>query len=564
MPSISSNHILSRISGFGRVLLLAVGLILMIFAVPRNALAGDATSTSITLNWTAPGDDGGSGTATEYDIRYLTSPLSEENWDQAVKVADMPAPQAAGHAERVTVSGLIPETDYYFAVKTADEVPNWSTVSNIMVGRTLDEPLPPPEGISPSDQGVAENLRPYLIVGNVIDPEGDPVTYYFEVSIYSDFSTLAAQSEAIPAGAEYTSWQVSTELLDGMLYYWRARVFNGSAYGEWMTPMSFTVNIAGNNNPPGVPVAYYPANGDTATLSPLWLVWYNAADPEDDQIFYQVELYDSAGTALLLFVSGIGQGIDPFTSFTPQYQFAADVWYRWRIRAFDGGGYSSWTNPVAFYYIEQTPPEAVNDLIAATGDNIGDLILTWTVPRNAHHYQIVYSRDTLTEANRQEADIWPTPPVPLPAGEIQTFTLTGLDQAGEYWVAMVVFDEVNNASELSNIANGIAGFDFGADVDDDTDNLPTEFSLSQNYPNPFNPTTMIEYSLPSEAHVSISIFNVLGQLVAKIVDEIKPAGAYSVTWNGTDAGGNPVVSGVYTYRVWAGSDIDTRKMVLLK
>lgn len=88
---------------------------------------------------------------------------------------------------------------------------------------------------------------------------------------------------------------------------------------------------------------------------------------------------------------------------------------------------------------------------------------------------------------------------------------------------------------------------------------PDRFVLSQNYPNPFNPTTSIRYEVPVRTHVRIDVHNVLGQSVATIVDENKEAGTYYVHWN---AGGSP--SGVYYYTMHAGSQVSTRKMLLLK
>jgi chitodextrinase len=93
--------------------------------------AGDPTPNGMTLSWTAPGDDGTSGTAAQYDIRYSPSTITDENWADATQVADEPAPHAAGNAETFVVTGLSPETDYHFALKTADEKPNWSALSNV-------------------------------------------------------------------------------------------------------------------------------------------------------------------------------------------------------------------------------------------------------------------------------------------------------------------------------------------------------------------------------------------------------------------------------------------------
>ncbi|MHB1687296.1 MAG: alpha-amylase family glycosyl hydrolase [Ignavibacteriaceae bacterium] len=96
--------------------------------------------------------------------------------------------------------------------------------------------------------------------------------------------------------------------------------------------------------------------------------------------------------------------------------------------------------------------------------------------------------------------------------------------------------------------------------------IPTEFKLAQNYPNPFNPSTTISYNIPEGKNdmVKIVVYNSLGQPVKVLVDERKSAGSYSVVWDGRNDSGNHVSSGVYFYRIIAGSYTDIRRMVLLK
>jgi hypothetical protein len=91
------------------------------------------------------------------------------------------------------------------------------------------------------------------------------------------------------------------------------------------------------------------------------------------------------------------------------------------------------------------------------------------------------------------------------------------------------------------------------------DNLPQQFSLSQNYPNPFNPSTTIEFSLPRETFTTLQVYDMLGREVATLVNEMVLVGRHRVQWN---PAGMP--SGVYTYRVTAGSFVEARTMTLLK
>ncbi len=98
----------------------------------------------------------------------------------------------------------------------------------------------------------------------------------------------------------------------------------------------------------------------------------------------------------------------------------------------------------------------------------------------------------------------------------------------------------------------------------DGDELPKVYSLSQNYPNPFNPTTMIKYTLPKASFVEIVIYDVLGQEVKTLVNEVQEAGYKNVEWNGMDNGGNVISSGIYFYRMKADNFIEVKKLMVIK
>ncbi len=89
--------------------------------------------------------------------------------------------------------------------------------------------------------------------------------------------------------------------------------------------------------------------------------------------------------------------------------------------------------------------------------------------------------------------------------------------------------------------------------------VPAQYTLGQNYPNPFNPTTNIQYSVPVSGHVSIRIFNAIGQEVATLYDGIQQAGNYLATFDGSQLAG-----GVYLYRLQSGTASITKKLVLTK
>ena len=111
-------------------------------AAVANLATSSPTSSQLTLTWTAPGDDGSSGTATSYDIRYSTSTINDTNWGSATLISGEPTPTAAGTNQSMTVGGLSASTTYYFAMKTSDEVPNVSALSNVASGTTSAGTLP--------------------------------------------------------------------------------------------------------------------------------------------------------------------------------------------------------------------------------------------------------------------------------------------------------------------------------------------------------------------------------------------------------------------------------------
>ena len=144
--------------------------------------------------------------------------------------------------------------------------------------------------------------------------------------------------------------------------------------------------------------------------------------------------------------------------------------------------------------------------------------------------------------------------------EIQSYSFVDEDlQAGKYQYRLKQLD-FDGAFEYSNVIEVVI-------------NAPTKFSLEQNYPNPFNPSTRIKFTIPTsplnpspyqgegnrERFVSLKVFDVLGNEIAMLVNEEKPAGSYDVDFNASH-----LASGIYYYQLKTGSFIETKKMVLMK
>ncbi|MDD5688274.1 MAG: carbohydrate-binding protein [Elusimicrobia bacterium] len=133
------------------------------------------TSNSITLTWTAPGDNNNSSAFVSryipYDIRYSFSPITDANWNSATKVKDTITAQEKSRSEKFNILGLSPSMKYYFAIKTADDVPNWSSVSNSPNGNTKAI------GITTPYKGIPFQI-PCKIEVEDYDNGGQGVAYY--------------------------------------------------------------------------------------------------------------------------------------------------------------------------------------------------------------------------------------------------------------------------------------------------------------------------------------------------------------------------------------------------
>jgi hypothetical protein len=149
--------------------------------------------------------------------------------------------------------------------------------------------------------------------------------------------------------------------------------------------------------------------------------------------------------------------------------------------------------------------------------------------------------------------------------------LVSLEEVMDNYLGLSFVDNVellNNNSKFylySEDQNSESAKDKPSDsVKKPSTDIPQKFSISQNYPNPFNTRTLLSISLPAETHVSLVVYNIMGQKVKVLVDDFMSAGIHTITWDGTNESGQTVSSGVYFYRVVTQENVVNKKMVLIK
>lgn len=208
--------------------------------------ATDVTITSVTLTWTSPAD-AGNGSASVYDIRYSTSPITEGNFSAATPVANPPAPQPAGTSEEFTVTGLQGGTIYYFAIKSADFFGNFSAVSNVVEQATAQ---PPVIVVSPTsltaNLATAGTTTQTLTIAN-----SGAGTLYYIIDLAPGFATVQPDSGSVaPAGSEDVTVTFDASGLLAGTYEQALYIFSNDPASDTVTvPLTLVVT----NN--GVPIA---------------------------------------------------------------------------------------------------------------------------------------------------------------------------------------------------------------------------------------------------------------------------------------------------------------------
>jgi len=202
--------------------------------------------------------------------------------------------------------------------------------------------------------------------------------------------------------------------------------------------------------------------------------------------------------------------------------------------------------------------------LTATIQSENSVLLSWIpstddhTPAPAITYDLVIVRNgTHVPINKPQVPtntILTRLPEPGNISAVSEWSLTGL-QNGVYEWQLRAVDAAYVGSEIA-----YGEFSIGVTSTDNSENsLPSDYNLEQNYPNPFNPTTTIRYSIPKEGLVTLKVYNLIGEEVATLVNEINQPGNYDVTFDAAK-----LSSGVYFYRLQAGSFIEIKKFLLMK
>ncbi|PWB76164.1 hypothetical protein C3F09_01035 [candidate division GN15 bacterium] len=447
-----------------------------------NLTATASTQNSVTLTWTAPGDDGTTGTATTYDLRYSTSTITDANWAAATQVTSEPSPKAAGNAEAFTVTGLNASTTYYFAIKTADEIPNWSGLSNIASRATTSETVAPAAiaNLGASNETATSVTLSWTAPGDD-GSTGTATTYdirYSTALITAANFNSAAQVTGAPAPKVAGSAEsfVVTGLASSTMFYFAIKT--ADEVPNWSAISNVTNRTTLTESTP--PAAIANMTAIASGQNSITLIWTAPGDDGSTGTAATYDLrYSTANINATNFASAtqVTGEPSPKPAGTPETLTVSGLnlstTYYFAIKTADEVPNWSTISNIATRATtgDLTPPASIKDLSAITGSSDGELVLSWTAPGDdsvtgtATTFLVRYSTGVMTAANWDAAALYTPPPIPQTAGTPQSLTMRGLVPGQVYYVGMKAVDERANFSGLSNIVSAQAKITIIADND---------------------------------------------------------------------------------------------------
>jgi len=339
--------------------------------------------------------------------------------------------------------------------------------------------------------------------------------YYIDLSSDASFTNIE-----ISDSTATDTLKTFTGLLKSQKYYWRVKVKSTSDSGPWSKVSSFVTTLT----LPATPQMVSSISNKKGYITFTW----NKVEGADKYITHVA----SSRTFARIFKSA--STIDTLKDLS---WFREGIKYYWRIQANNLAGSSSWsdTGNITLFY-------APTDLsVLASGTN--ELTLNWTDNSGIEEGYII--ERSLTS--------------PVSFTVIDTLKGSGSEyvdqnvEGGQLYTYRIKAYKDSLGSEYSNETS------FLVDVNEESGEIPKEYSISQNYPNPFNPTTKIKFALPENAMTKIIIYDLLGREVETIINKELEAGYYEINFDASN-----LTNGVYFYKMQVGSFIQTKKMILLK
>ena len=437
-------------------------------------LSATSTEIDITLSWTAPGDDGNTGTAESYDMRYAFEVITEVNWQNATAIDDVPAPSPVGTVQSYIFDDGPIALDLFFAIKTTDENSNESGLSNVVSGQIFGDITPPSAvtNLSITNVTYESMMLSWTAVGD--DSLSGTASEYI-IKIHTEeiteqnWNSIPEYSQSItpqPSGA-LEMLQIEN-LLPETEYFAAIKVLDEN---QNISGLSNVPNATTLEAPDIIPPAAITDLDSEANETIITLSWTAPGDDGNTgtAAFYEIrrseELITEANwsDATILDNPPSPQPAGTQQSYDVTGLASAIVYY-FAIKTFDDAMNVSDLSNVIFDMLEEdtTPPAQITDLMVLAGYAINNstISIRWTATGDdgntgtADHYEIRYATFQINELNWNLAQIFSNPPSPQPAGTLQTCDVTGLNAATIYYFAIKAYDENNNAGSASNSPGG--------------------------------------------------------------------------------------------------------------
>ncbi len=441
------------------------------------------TDTTVTLAWTAPGDDGTTGTATVYDVRYLagSTPIDDGNWAGATGATGEPTPRAAGGSEVFTVTGLTEGQQYYFALKTGDEVPNWSDLSNSVEATPADTIAPAAvtdlmspgnddtsvtlEWTAPGDDGTTGTADHYDI--RYLQGTFNPTEFD------ADWTNATIDTNApTPQAAGGTDTTTIGGLATGATYTFALKSYDEVQPVPNESPISNVVTLQVGEPDTDPPQDVTDLNAAVVNETTVQLSWTapaedqtgpNTATGYDIRYLEGATPIDDTNWAAATEATGEPGPNAPGTAETFDVTgLTPDTQYYFALKTVDEQG--NWSlnvsNSPTATPTDINPPEDIADLVASN-PTATSVDLSWTAPGDdgstgtATSYEIHFAEAPIAdETDWGNATVFGSPPTPQAAGTPESVTIdTGLTQGHHYYIRMKTVDDRGNWSGMSNQAD---------------------------------------------------------------------------------------------------------------